>query len=101
MPPPPLAPAARRLPSIGLHVRTIGALCLTLSHVLPPSIPHQVAPHTAPRAATALHKLARRLTKAHMLRLGEHLYQLHRHLDRLQDWLHPSRGGGGAPLHSR
>ena len=61
-----------------------------------------MAPHTAPRAATALHKLARRLTKAHMLRLGEHPYQLHRHLDSLQDWLHPSRGGGGgAPLHSR
>lgn len=59
-----------------------------------------MAPHEAPAAAEALHRIARRLTKAHMLRLGEHPWRLHPHLDNPADWLHPSRGSA-ARVHSR
>jgi hypothetical protein len=60
----------------------------------------QVAPHAAPAAAAALHKLALRLTKAHMMRPGEDEYSLHPHLDKRQDWLPPSFGSEER-VHSR
>ncbi len=55
-------------------------------------------PSREPAVAQLLHRLARKLTKAHMHRLGEHSYTLHPHLDELSDWLHP---GSGRPQHSR
>ncbi|KAL4451909.1 hypothetical protein ABPG75_007571 [Micractinium tetrahymenae] len=58
-----------------------------------------VAPHTVPAGASALHRLGRKLTKAHMLRLGEHPYRLHAHLDNLEDWLQPT-SSSAARVHS-
>lgn len=56
--------------------------------LLPPHL--QLAPQDIPYAATALHKLARKFTKALTSRLGESRYLLHPALDELDDWLHPT-----------
>lgn len=54
----------------------------------------EVPPHEEPAGAALLHKLGRRLTKAHMSRLGEHPYRLHPYLDDPSDWMHPTQASG-------